>query len=261
MSVRDPFATLQGTTGVVTGAARGIGLEIARALHEAGLVVVLADLDAAELEVAVADLRAAARAGGGSVVPVACDLTTEDGHAALAAALEGLPPLSSWVNNAGVVSHQLTQDVDQDTFERVLRTNAWAPLRGSRTAFAHMQHDGPRAVVNVTSLVLDKTVPERTTYAASKAALASLTRYAAADWGPHGIRVNAVAPGYIDTRLTAWAEDDPRYAAKQRSLAQIPLGRFGQPQDVAHAVLLLLSPLAAYVTGETLFVDGGWALT
>ncbi|GAB4071458.1 3-oxoacyl-ACP reductase FabG [Angustibacter speluncae] len=257
MSVRDPFATLRGTTGVVTGSARGIGLEIARALREAGLVVVLADLDAAELEVAAADLGT----GGERVVPVACDLTTEDGHAALDAALDGLPPLSSWVNNAGVVSHQLTQDVDQDTFERVLRTNAWAPLRGSRTAFAHMQHDGPRAVVNVTSLVLDKTVPERTTYAASKAALASLTRYAAADWGSHGIRVNAVAPGYIDTRLTAWAEDDPRYAAKQRSLAQIPLGRFGQPQDVAHAVLLLLSPLAAYVTGETLFVDGGWALT
>jgi NAD(P)-dependent dehydrogenase (short-subunit alcohol dehydrogenase family) len=123
-----------------------------------------------------------------------------------------------------------------------------------------MQHDGPRAIVTITSLVVDKTVQDRLSYAASKAALVSATRYAAAEWGASGIRVNAVSPGYIDTRLTDWPADDPRQVAKQKSLQEIPLARFGQPEDVAAAVLFLASPLAAYVTGVTLFVDGGWSL-
>ena len=259
MSVREPFASLEGTTAVVTGAARGIGREIARCLREAGLVVLAADLDHDALVATAAELTATGP--GAEVVSVTADLTREDGHAAIDAALLRMPALSVWVNNAGVVSHQLSQDVDQETFERVIRTNAWAAVRGSQTAFAHMQHDGPRSIVNITSLVLDKTVPERVSYAASKAALASATRYAALDWGPHGIRVNAVSPGYISTRLTDWPADDPRQVAKQRSLEQIPAGRLGEPEDVAHVVLLLCSPLASYVTGQTVFVDGGWSLT
>jgi NAD(P)-dependent dehydrogenase (short-subunit alcohol dehydrogenase family) len=255
MTWREPFAELAGTTAVVTGAARGIGLAIATVLHEVGLTVVLVDRDAEELDGAVAGF------GGDRAVPVIADLTTEEGHLGIDAALQALPQLSVWVNNAGTVSHQLAEDVDQASFEQVLRINAWGAVRGSQTAFRHMQHDGSRAIVTITSLVVEKTVRERLSYAASKAALTSASRYAAAEWGASGIRVNAVSPGYIETRLTAWPADDPRQVAKQQSLRSIPLARFGQPEDIAAAVLFLASPLASYVTGVTLFVDGGWSLT
>jgi NAD(P)-dependent dehydrogenase (short-subunit alcohol dehydrogenase family) len=255
VSLRTPFEALAGTTAVVTGAARGIGLEIARSFADLGQTVVLADLDAVELHAAAAALP------DGLGIPVIADLTSDEGHRAIDAALAGRPPLTVWVNNAGTVSHQAVEVVDQVTFERVLRNNAWSAIRGAQTAFAHMQHDGDRAIVNITSLVIEKAVPERLSYATSKAALANATRYAAAEWGPRGIRVNAVSPGYIDTRLTAWPADDPRQVAKQQSLRSIPLARFGQPEDVAQAVIFLASPLAAYITGVTLFVDGGWSLT
>jgi NAD(P)-dependent dehydrogenase (short-subunit alcohol dehydrogenase family) len=253
MTWREPFAQLAGTTAVVTGAARGIGLAVVDALHDVGLTVVLVDRDAEELQRVVAE-----RAGA---VGVVADLTTEEGHQGLDAALDGLPPLSAWVNNAGTVSHQPAESVDQATFEHVMRTNTWSAVRGSQTAFRRMQHDGPRAIVTITSLVVEKSVRDRLSYAASKAALTSATRYAAAEWGSSGIRVNAVSPGYIETRLTAWPPEDPRQVAKQQSLRAIPLARFGQPEDIAAAVLFLASPMAAYVTGVTLFVDGGWSLT
>lgn len=255
MSLREPFAALEGTTAVVTGSARGIGLEVARALHSLGLSVVIVDRDADEIENALTAF------GRTNVLGVTADLTEEDGHDAIDAALRELAPLSIWVNNAGIVSHQFSQTVDRASFEQVVRTNTWSAIRGSQTAFANMQHEGERAIVNITSLVIDKTIPERVSYAASKAALASVTKYAALDWAPYGIRVNAVAPGYIETRLTAWPADDPRQLAKQTSLASIPMGRFGQPEDIAKAVLFLASPLASYVTGETIFVDGGWHVT
>ena len=262
-SLREPFDALEGTTAVVTGAARGIGLEIARTLAEVGLGLVLVDRDADELAVAADEL--AGTDGGRETrrrpVCVGADLTTETGQAAISTALDELPPLSVWVNNAGTVSHQLSHDVDQETFEAVLRNNTWSAVRGARTAYTHMQHAGERAIVNVVSLVVVKAVPERLSYAASKAALETATRYMALDWGGAGIRVNAVSPGYIETRLTAWSAEDPRQLAKQASLRSIPMARFGQPEDVARVVLFLSSPLAAYVTGTTVYVDGGWHVT
>lgn len=119
---------------------------------------------------------------------------------------------------------------------------------------------GDRAIVNITSLVVDKAIPDRLSYAASKAALQSITRYAASEWGRHGIRVNAISPGYVDTRLTRWADDDPRMVAKRQTLATLPLPRAGTVEDIANAVLFLASDEARYITGVTLPVDGGSCL-
>jgi NAD(P)-dependent dehydrogenase (short-subunit alcohol dehydrogenase family) len=112
----------------------------------------------------------------------------------------------------------------------------------------------------VCSLTTERVLPDRLSYATSKAALESITRYSASEWGVHGIRVNAVSPGYIETRQTQWAPDDPRALAKQRAIAELPLRRAGQPSDIARTVLYLASSLASYVTGQTIFVGGGWDL-
>jgi NAD(P)-dependent dehydrogenase (short-subunit alcohol dehydrogenase family) len=144
--------------------------------------------------------------------------------------------------------------------ERVFGVNTTGVIRGSQLAFARMADRGG-AIVNIGSVAVDKVLPKRLTYAASKAAVISMTRYATQDFGPRGVRVNAISPGYIDTRLTTnWAPDDPREIAKHETIARIPARRTGRPADIARAVLFLASDLAAYVHGEVIHVDGGWNL-
>lgn len=116
------------------------------------------------------------------------------------------------------------------------------------------------SIINIASLAVDKVLPERLTYAATKSAVVSMTRYMAQDWGPQGIRVNGISPGYIDTRLTRWQPDDPREIAKHETMARIAARRVGQPAEIAQAVLFLASDLASYVNGEIVHVDGGWHL-
>ncbi len=116
------------------------------------------------------------------------------------------------MNNAGGVSHQDAEDTDPATFEGLFRNNVTSALRGGQLAFRRMPAGG--AIVNITSLVTEKVMPQRLSYSTSKAALGNVTRHMAQEWGPHGIRVNAVSPGYIDSRLTRWADDDPRQISK-----------------------------------------------
>ncbi|TDV56443.1 SDR family NAD(P)-dependent oxidoreductase [Actinophytocola oryzae] len=252
-----PFAALKGNTAVVTGAARGIGFQIATTLQGAGMTLLLVDRDGDELDRAVKDLGE-----GGPVVPVVAELTAPDGFAGVESALGTVPPLRVWVNNAGVVSHQDVADVDMAEFERVLRVNAETALRGCQVAYRAMREetDADRAIVNLSSLLADKALPQRLSYATSKTAVETITHYAAQEWGRFGIRVNAVSPGYVDTRLTAWPADDPRQVAKQEAVSTLALRRAGSVEDIANAVLFLASPMAAYVTGTVLRVDGGWHL-
>lgn len=261
MKPAEPFASLAGATAVVTGGARGIGLQIATTLQAVGMTAVLVDRDGAELDRAVERLAQSGRAAGLTADLSASGASEAGGLAEIGGVLAGLPPLAVWVNNAGVVSHQAAEDVDVEEFERVIRDNTASALRGCQTAFQHMRAgSGDRAIVNITSLVVDKVLPDRLSYAASKAALQSVTRYAAQEWGRHGIRVNAISPGYVDTRLTQWADDDPRTQTKRQTLGTIALRRAGSVDDIANAVLFLCSPLSAYVTGHILQVDGGWHL-
>ncbi|GLY88855.1 SDR family NAD(P)-dependent oxidoreductase [Actinoallomurus iriomotensis] len=258
MSLTRPFDSLAGRTAVVTGGARGLGHAIAAALRDVGMTVLIVDRDAAALAAGLEELAG----GGGTVEGVATTLSTDECVEPIEAALAALPPLSVWVNNAGRVSHEDAEAVDLHTFEEVMRDNTVSALRGSQLAFRRMTggRGSGGAVVNITSLVTEKALPQRLSYATSKAALENVTRYCAQEWGPHGIRVNAVSPGYIDTRLTQWSEDDPRAVAKRAVVGTLPLRRTGGVDDIAATVLYLASPLAAYVTGQTVFVDGGWHL-
>lgn len=242
-----PFADLAGRGAVVTGAARGIGLAIAETLQAVGLRVLLIDRDADAL---------AGTATTGGFDSIAASLSDAGCEPLIGQALQSFPPLAVWVNNAGRVSHQAAEDVDIDEFEAVFRDNTASALRGSQLAFRHMPDGG--AIVNITSLVSELALPQRMSYATSKAALEHVTRQSAQEWGRHGIRVNAVSPGYIHTRLTAWPADDPRAVAKQAALSELALPREGTVDDIARAVLFLCSSLAGYTTGQTLYVDGGW---
>jgi 3-oxoacyl-[acyl-carrier protein] reductase len=260
MLLREPFADLEGRTAVVTGAARGIGYEIATSLRVIGMSLLLIDLDGDELVRAVDALRRVE--GAGDVVGVTADLGTDD-LAAVDRALDGLASVVVWVNNAGRVSHQTAEGTDPATFERVFKNNVVSALRGGQIAYRRMTADGADggAIVNITSMVTEKVMPERLSYSTSKAALGNVTRHMAQEWGPKGIRVNAVSPGYIDSRLTQWAADDPRQISKLQTVSALALRRLGLASDIAETVLYLISPLASYVTGQTIFVDGGWHLT
>jgi NAD(P)-dependent dehydrogenase (short-subunit alcohol dehydrogenase family) len=260
MLLREPFVSLGDRTAVVTGGARGIGYEIASSLRQIGMSLLLIDLDGAALGHAVEELGNAE--GTGEVAAVTADLGTDD-LAAVDSALDGLAPLAAWVNNAGGVSHQAAEDTDPATFERLFRNNVVSALRGGQVAYRKMTAEGATggAIVNITSLVTEKVMPERLSYSTSKAALGNVTRHMAQEWGPKGIRVNAVSPGYIDSRLTQWPADDPRQISKLATVNGLALRRLGQASDIAQTVLFLISPLASYVTGQTIFVDGGWHLT
>lgn len=255
-----PFAELAGSTAVVTGAARGIGLSIAEQLQAVGMSLLLVDRDADELRRTVETLST-----HGQVHGVATTLSTDACLEPIAAALARLPRLAVWVNNAGRVSHAAAAAVDLDEFETVLQDNTSSALRGSQIAYRAMTAPGAQdrrggAIVNITSLVSARVIPERLSYATSKAALENVTRYTAVEWAPDGVRVNAVSPGYVDTRLTAWADDDPRAVAKKATVATLPLRRAGTADDIARAVLYLSSSLSSYTVGQTVCVDGGWHL-
>jgi len=256
LTLNQPFAGLAGRTAVVTGAARGIGERIAAMFLELGMSVLLVDRDGAALDVALSRLVDDGQVNAHGVV---ADLSSDSCIPVLEQEVATLPALAVWVNNAGRVSHHSAAEVDVETFEEVLRDNTSSAVRGSQVAFRQFRRqDTPGAIVNITSLVTDKVLPQRLSYSTSKAALENVTRYTAQEWGRYGVRVNAVSPGYIDTRLTAWADDDPRQVAKRATLEQIALPRAGTVDDIAHTVLYLASPLASYVTGTQIFVDGGW---
>ncbi|MGH3252664.1 MAG: SDR family NAD(P)-dependent oxidoreductase [Trebonia sp.] len=256
MLLREPFTSLEGDTAVVTGGARGIGYEVASSLRSVGMSLLLIDRDGDELDRAADAIRSVP--GDGDVAGVLADLGAYE-LGAVESALYQLPPVAVWVNNAGGVSHQAAEDTDPATFEWLFRNNVVSALRGGQLAFRRMTAGG--AIVNITSLVTEKVLPERLSYSTSKAALENVTRHMAQEWGPRGIRVNAVSPGYIDSRLTQWPDDDPRQISKMTTVNSLALRRLGQATDIAQTVLYLISPLASYVTGQTIFVDGGWHLT
>jgi NAD(P)-dependent dehydrogenase (short-subunit alcohol dehydrogenase family) len=239
---------LSGRTALVTGSTSGIGRAIAERLAADGATVVLSGRDAERGAEAVAKIEAA----GGRAVFVAADLSDPSGADRLAAAaIAAVGPIDILVNNAGIFPSAPTLDVDAATFDAVFAVNVRAPFRLVQALVPGMLDRGG-VVVNLGSWVSNVGLGLGSLYASSKATLESLTKGWAAEFGPRGVRVNAVAPGVTLTEGTSAGEEYLRPMVER-----FPAGRFATPADIAAAVSYLVGDEASYVHGTTLVVDGG----
>ncbi|MEM9317462.1 MAG: SDR family NAD(P)-dependent oxidoreductase [Pseudomonadota bacterium] len=235
---------------VVTGGAQGIGFACGAALAADGFKVVLADIKADEV-------RAAAAKIGRGAVGLPCDMAGQAQVAALFDTVAAeLGPVSVLVNNAGIAAPGDFLDYDIETFTKVLNINLIGAFQATQLAAKSMIAARIKgAIVNMSSINAQLAIPAIPAYCASKGGLMQVTKAAALALAPHGIRVNAVGPGSIDTAMMAGVNADP--AAYERAMSRTPLGRPGTPAEVADTVAYLASDRASYVTGETIYVDGG----
>jgi NAD(P)-dependent dehydrogenase (short-subunit alcohol dehydrogenase family) len=243
MTAYDALFRLDGRRAVVIGSGSGIGRESALALDAHGAEVVCADLDLAAAE------ETAQRCGG-----AARGVDVLDAEAVRALAAEA--PADVVVFTAATNVRKRLLDYSGEEFERVVRLNLRASFDVIRAFGAGMVERGRGSIIGFASIRASVTEPGQGVYSATKAGLVQLLRTAAAEFGPHGVRVNAVAPGVVETPLTRQIKDDPAwydaYAAKSA------LGRWARAEEMAGAVVYLASDAASFVTGSVLYVDGGW---
>ncbi len=238
-----------GQVALVTGASRGIGAAIALELARCGLKVIgtaTSDAGAAGIDQALAPY-----AGCSGKTLNVNDI--EAAEALIANIVKDLGGLQVLVNNAGITRDNLAMRMKDDEWDAVLDTNLKAVFRMSRAVMRTMMKQRYGRIISITSVVGATGNPGQANYAAAKAGVAGMTRALARELGSRNITVNCVAPGFIETDMTAGLPADQHKALS----SQIPLGRLGQPSDIAHAVAYLASPQAAYVTGQELHVNGG----
>ena len=241
---------LTGQVAFVTGSTRGIGRAIATALHQAGASVAIMGRNAAQaIEVAAGF--------GDRAVGVGCDVADlAQVEAAIAAAEKALGPISILVNNAGLTRDNLLVRLGAEEWDEVLDANLKGAFHTTKTVIRGMMKRRAGRIINITSVVGITGNKGQANYAASKAGLIGFSKSVAKEYASRGVLVNCVAPGFIETDMTASLPQE----AKDAFLSQIALGRLGQPAEVAGAVLFLASDLARYVTGQVLVVDGGMVI-
>ncbi len=248
---------LDGKIAIVTGASQGIGQACAERLARDGAKVVVSDVNDEMGAKVVAGIKAA----GGEAIYHRCDVSQKlDVHNLVAQTLEHFQAVDVLVNNAGVVDDKPFLDLDEGEFDRILRIN----LKGSflcaqavaRQMVKQIEAGGPAgAIVNLSSINAWFGLPDHVAYSTSKGGVTQLTKSMAIALAPHGIRVNAVGPGSIETPMLAEVVKDKAFRTK--ALSRTPIGRFGKPEEMAAVVAWLASEQASYVTGTTVYADGG----
>ncbi|CAO3419393.1 3-oxoacyl-[acyl-carrier-protein] reductase [Azospirillum doebereinerae] len=241
---------LTGKSALVTGASGGIGASIARALHAQGASVALSGTRVPPLEALAAELGERAFVAPGNLTEAAStEQLFKDAEAALG-------KIDILVNNAGLTRDQLAMRMKDDDWQSVLDVNLTAAFRLSRAAMRGMMKRRWGRIVNITSVVGVTGNPGQANYAASKAGLIGMSKALAAELASRNITVNCVAPGFITTAMTDALNDEQ----KQKLLPAIPAARMGEPGEIAAGVVYLASEEAAYVTGQTLHINGGMAM-
>jgi 3-oxoacyl-[acyl-carrier protein] reductase len=241
---------LSGKTALVTGASGGIGAAIAQALHAQGATVTLSGTREAMLK----DLAAAL---GERAHIAVCDLGDAEAVVGLTATAEGLMGgLDILVNNAGLTRDNLALRMKDDEWDTVLRVNLTAGFKLARAALRGMMKKRWGRIVSITSIVGTTGNPGQANYAASKAGVTGMTKALAQEVASRGITVNCLAPGFIETPMTDALSDEQ----KKKLLDAVPVGRLGSPEDIAAGVVYLASEEAAYITGQTLHINGGMAM-
>lgn len=240
---------LDGLVALVTGAGRGIGRGTALAMAEAGAEVVVWSRTAAELDSLVAEIEAA----GGMARAQVVDVTDDD---RVREAIGELGRLDILFNNAGTNKPQPLLEIDAESLDTVLDLNIRAAIVVAQAAARKMVAQGSGSIVNMSSTMGHVGGPNRAVYCTTKHAIEGLTKALAAELAPMGVRVNAVAPTFVETPMTRPMLEDPSF--KDFVIGMIPMGRVATGADVAAAVVYLASPAAGMVTGTSLLVDGGW---
>lgn len=244
---------LDGRIALVTGASSGIGRGIAIGLGTAGAHVIALGRNEERLE----DARRAITAAGGSASVYVADLAVPDaGEPAVAEIVRQHDRLDILVNSAGLQRRRPALDVTEDDWNAMLTVNLKAVFFLSRAAARRMIPRGSGCVINITSLTSVFGIPGLSVHGAIKGAVTQLTKALAVEWAPFGVRVNAVGPGRIRTPMTEEVFANP--SIQNHFLSLIPMGRGGTPDDVSGAAVFLASDASSYITGQTIYVDGGW---
>ncbi len=244
------YSDLSGKNVLVTGGAAGLGHAIAEAFASNHSNVVIVGRDREKLELAANRL-------GGGVRPIVFDLNSLDRLPDLVKEVTALAgEIDVLVNNAGINVKHDALSISNQEYQDIILTNQTAVFALSREVGRSMVPRGAGSIIMISSMASHYGIPKVAAYAASKAAVEGMTRTLAVEWSPYGVRVNCIAPGFIDTAMSSRAfENDP--ARKERVIARTPLGRLGEPSDVANAALFLASAQSKFVTGIILPVDGG----
>jgi len=247
---------LSGAAAIVTGGGRGIGRAISRGLAAAGASVVVASRNGPELEAVAGEIRAS----GGQALPTVTDLTSSEQIEALVEVTIGeFGRIDILVNNAGTSYLAPLLEFKEKHWDRIFDTNCKGPLLLSRAAAQRMIEQGGGKIVNITTVGAERGSVGMGVYNASKAALKMLTMCMAAEWAPYNICVNAVGPGLTRTEFSRplWAETE----RAGKYLSAVPKGRVAEPEEIVGAVLFLSSSASDFITGQSIYVDGGYLAT
>ncbi|MEQ1901114.1 MAG: glucose 1-dehydrogenase [Devosia sp.] len=248
--------SLKGRRALITGSSRGLGFAIATALAGAGAEIVLNARDALALGAAAARLAET----GATTKAVAFDVTSRDSVEEAVGWVESeLGPIDILVNNAGMQHRAPLEDFPEDKFERIVQTNLTSVFTVGQIVARHMIGRKRGKIVNICSLMSALSRPSIAPYAATKAAVANLTRGMATDWAQHGLNVNGIAPGYFKTELNEALVANPEFNAWVEK--RTPMGRWGEVAELGGAAIFLCSEASAFVNGHILYVDGAFTAT
>lgn len=238
---------------LVTGASRGFGRSIAGALAEAGADLVLTSRTLKDVEAVAAELAPTGR----KVLPLQADVTrVEDVEESVRRAIAALGRIDILINNAGINIRKPALELTESDWEQTLDTNVKGCFRFAKAVGRHMVARQMGRIVNIASMLASVTIPERAAYASSKGALVQMTRTLAVEWAPFNVRVNAICPGPFLTDLNKGILKDPEKV--KFFMDRMPMKRFGKPEELHGAVIFLASEASSFITGTTIYLDGGW---